>query len=137
MDFSLQLRIVLESQLFGGQWGHKLNPFAKVGFSRACPPPPAGEHKVQIAELKTETERALKNKLEEHREKEADLKRDKRDLKKERDGQATLSLPHRLETNTTPARRGLTPWGQMFSHPEVQELSAKKTLFSCIRYNGK
>lgn len=45
------------------------------------------EHKVQIAELKTESERALKNKLEEHREKEADLKRDKRDLKKERDGQ--------------------------------------------------
>jgi len=45
------------------------------------------EHKVQIAELKTESERALKNKLEEHREKEADLKRDKRDLKTERDSQ--------------------------------------------------
>jgi myosin heavy subunit len=45
------------------------------------------EHKVQIAELKTESERALKNKLEEHREKEADLKRDKRDLKKEKDSQ--------------------------------------------------
>ena len=30
---------------------------------------------------------ALKNKLEEHREKEADLKRDKRDLKKEKDSQ--------------------------------------------------
>eukprot|EP01006_Ploeotia_vitrea_P066816 TRINITY_DN95786_c0_g1_i1.p1 TRINITY_DN95786_c0_g1~~TRINITY_DN95786_c0_g1_i1.p1 ORF type:complete len:457 (+),score=91.42 TRINITY_DN95786_c0_g1_i1:76-1446(+) len=41
------------------------------------------EHKVQIAELKTESERALKNKLEEHRSKEADLKKDKRNLKQE------------------------------------------------------
>lgn len=45
------------------------------------------EHKVQIDELKTESERALKNKLEEHREKEADLKRDKRDLKQEQGSQ--------------------------------------------------
>jgi len=41
------------------------------------------EQKVQTAELKTESERSLKNKLEEHREKEADFKRDKRQLKQE------------------------------------------------------
>eukprot|EP01004_Peranema_trichophorum_P003928 NODE_2885_length_1468_cov_6.882528_g2495_i0.p1 GENE.NODE_2885_length_1468_cov_6.882528_g2495_i0~~NODE_2885_length_1468_cov_6.882528_g2495_i0.p1 ORF type:complete len:455 (-),score=103.32 NODE_2885_length_1468_cov_6.882528_g2495_i0:33-1397(-) len=45
------------------------------------------EQKVQVAELKTETERGLKNKLEEHREKEADLKKDKREIKKESKGQ--------------------------------------------------
>eukprot|EP00998_Keelungia_sp_KM082_P001725 NODE_1206_length_1425_cov_91.479199_g1195_i0.p1 GENE.NODE_1206_length_1425_cov_91.479199_g1195_i0~~NODE_1206_length_1425_cov_91.479199_g1195_i0.p1 ORF type:complete len:452 (+),score=164.14 NODE_1206_length_1425_cov_91.479199_g1195_i0:57-1412(+) len=41
------------------------------------------EHNQQIAQLKTEAERALKNKLEEHRSKEADLKSDKLSLRKE------------------------------------------------------
>jgi hypothetical protein len=39
------------------------------------------EQKVQIANMKMEAERTLKNKQEEHREKEADLRRDCRDLK--------------------------------------------------------
>eukprot|EP01012_Entosiphon_sulcatum_P007332 TRINITY_DN136_c0_g2_i1.p1 TRINITY_DN136_c0_g2~~TRINITY_DN136_c0_g2_i1.p1 ORF type:complete len:454 (+),score=165.99 TRINITY_DN136_c0_g2_i1:45-1406(+) len=45
------------------------------------------EQTVQVAQLKTESERALKNKLEEHREKEADLKLDKRHLKQDYKGQ--------------------------------------------------
>jgi hypothetical protein len=45
------------------------------------------EHKVQVAQLKTESERSLYDKLQEHRAKEADLKKDRRQLKQEWKGQ--------------------------------------------------
>ena len=63
------------------------------------------EQKVQVAHMKLEAERTLKNKQEEHREKENDLRRDIRDMKlllreqdlMHRDARATLKEQHDKE----------------------------------------
>lgn len=63
------------------------------------------EQKVQVAQMKLEAERTLKNKQEEHREKENDLRRDIRDLKLalreqellQRDGRSSLKEGHDRE----------------------------------------
>lgn len=64
------------------------------------------EHKVQIAQLKTEAERARKNKLEEHRESEGGYKKDRRHLIKE-------TKQQELENKEQEDRMKMETWKQL------------------------
>ena len=81
------------------------------------------EHKVQVAQLKTEAERALKNKLEEHLGKEGDHKRDRRHLLKEKKSQELehKDQVHRMKLNTF---KELTILNQAYER-QMKEIQAK------------
>eukprot|EP01061_Rhynchopus_euleeides_P023972 TRINITY_DN38788_c0_g1_i1.p1 TRINITY_DN38788_c0_g1~~TRINITY_DN38788_c0_g1_i1.p1 ORF type:complete len:441 (+),score=214.25 TRINITY_DN38788_c0_g1_i1:233-1555(+) len=81
------------------------------------------EHKVQVAQLKTEAERALKNKLEEHIGKEGDHKRDRRHQLKEKKAQELehKDQVHRMKLNTF---KELTILNQNYER-QMKEIQAK------------
>ena len=81
------------------------------------------EHKVQVAQLKTEAERALKNKLEEHLAKEGDHKADRRHQLMEKKAQELehKDQVHRMKLNTF---RELTVLNQAYER-QMKEIQAK------------
>lgn len=81
------------------------------------------EHKVQIAQLKTEAERARKNKLEEHRQREGDYKKDKRHLIREEKQQELENAEqiHRMKLAST---KDLTIQNQKYER-QMKEMQAK------------
>eukprot|EP01062_Namystynia_karyoxenos_P067471 TRINITY_DN61436_c0_g1_i1.p2 TRINITY_DN61436_c0_g1~~TRINITY_DN61436_c0_g1_i1.p2 ORF type:complete len:448 (+),score=256.05 TRINITY_DN61436_c0_g1_i1:92-1435(+) len=81
------------------------------------------EHKVEIAQLKTEAERARKNKLEEHRQREGDYKKDRRHLIKEMKQQEleNQEQDHRMKLNTF---KDLTLLNQAYER-QTKEMQAK------------
>eukprot|EP00756_Hemistasia_phaeocysticola_P026817 Hpha_TRINITY_DN16085_c1_g2::TRINITY_DN16085_c1_g2_i1::g.118868::m.118868/K19942/GAS8; growth arrest-specific protein 8 len=81
------------------------------------------EHKVQIAQLKTEAERARKNKLEEHRQREGDYKKDRRHLLREGKQQELENAEqiHRMKLNST---KDLTIQNQAYER-QMKEMQAK------------
>eukprot|EP01064_Diplonema_japonicum_P031273 TRINITY_DN5533_c0_g1_i3.p1 TRINITY_DN5533_c0_g1~~TRINITY_DN5533_c0_g1_i3.p1 ORF type:complete len:535 (+),score=175.78 TRINITY_DN5533_c0_g1_i3:1174-2778(+) len=81
------------------------------------------ENKVQVAQLKTEAERALKNKLEEHLQKEGDHKKDRRHSLKEKKAQELehKDQVHRMKLNTF---KELTILNQAYER-QMKEIQAK------------
>lgn len=81
------------------------------------------EHKVQIAQLKTEAERARKNKLEEHRDSEGGYKKDRRHLLKETKQQELENKEQedRMKLNTL---KQLTVLNQQYER-QMKEMQAK------------
>ena len=81
------------------------------------------EHKVHVAQLKTEAERALKNKLEEHLAKEGDHKHDRRHQLKEKKAQELehKDQVHRMKLNTF---KELTILNQSYER-QMKEIQAK------------